>query len=815
MKNSKSIKVKIAIVYIVLLGATLFSGGYIFKEMKRVTLPEQSVLEESNRIFLVSSAITNLYASENSSRNAMLTLKREDINFYYQQLDSISLQIEAIKKTIQDPYTVPKLDTVQMLLQQKKESFIEIIAFQKNLNLSENYDTAIKEVYDARKKIEQNHIPTIQITENKRKSLLSRLGQALRAEVPDTIKTTVNHPKMTDSLVIAMEKIFAEAQKKDHQLQRQLLLKEQSLLFENKTLTEQLRNILQIVEQNILDSSYTKINQSKTIIGNATKNIAWIGAAALITVILLGWIIINDINQTQKYRLKLEELNRDKEDLLRSKTMLLATVTHDIQTPLGSVLGFTELLAQTTLLNKQQKYIKNIQSSSEYIVKLVNDLVDFSKLENNKISIEDEIFNFKKLLNDTCYPLVPIAENKKIQLEWHIAETLNQNYISDPERIKQVLTNLITNAIKFTQVGGVVLDAKTEGAAILISVRDSGIGIEHNQLEYVFQEFRQAHEGIEKKFGGTGLGLTISQKIITLLGGTISVNSVLHEGSIFKVSLPQRLAHQVESIIPQNKEVIKHQDLLKDKRILVIDDDALQLQLAEEILSPLFGELILLNDATEAISTLESTTFDLVLTDIQMPKMDGFELIQQLREHSDFQNLPVIALSGKRNLSRADFQELGFTHSHPKPIAFTKLIEEIMGILFPNAADDYFNLEVSLQDSRPHSTKSYNLEQLIRFTGDNPDSLKKILVVFVESTQENLLDLQYAAEDLDLERLSDIAHKMIPMFKQLSMLSIVRLLETLEEQTQRFQNAEEATQYIVQIQDLTNETLTSIKNAEF
>lgn len=818
MKNSKSIKFKIAIVYIVLFAAALFSGGYIFKEVKRITLPEQSVIEESNKVFLVSSAITSLYSSEASSRSAILTGKEKDIKAYNSQIDSIYNQIEHIKLDVIDPYIVQKLDTVQLLLDKKKKSFSEIISFRKSINQNENYDSAIKEIYSAKEEIEKNHKPKVEVTERQRKSLLSRLGQALRAETPDTVKITINEPKMTDSLVNAMERIFAEAQKKDSKFQRELLQKEQSLLLENKILTDQLRTILQSVEQNIINTSYQKINESKAIIGNATDNIAWIGGSAIITVIILGWIILQDLNQTQQYRIRLEKLNREKEDLLRSKTMLLATVTHDIQTPLGSVLGFTDLLSKTQLNDKQNKYIKNIQSSSEYIVKLVNDLVDFSKLENNKISISEEVFNFKTLINDTCFPLVPIADNKKITFKWTIDENLNDKFTSDPERIKQVLTNLITNAIKFTQEGGIELVAKSNETQIIIQVIDSGIGIAKSQIEHVFQEFRQAHDGIEKKFGGTGLGLNISKRIITLLNGTITASSELNRGSVFTITLPKKTAPQVDTISSINnndKSIVEKR--LKEKKVLIIDDDKLQLQLMEEIFTPLFKEVILINDASNAISILTSNHFDLVLTDIQMPKMDGFELIQIIRETSETKNIPVIALSGKRNLTPEDFTELGFTSSHPKPIKFPKLVKEIGLILFPNLKDELNNVEVEIEtevEIKTPSNQLYNLDKIREFIGASTDAMNNILVIFIESTQENLLDLKYAAEDLDIESLSNIAHKMIPMFKQLEILKIVPLLEHLEDHSITFQNKNEAIKYVNNIEILTKGVISMIKNIE-
>ncbi len=808
MKNSKSIKFKILIVYIVLFGAALFSGAYIFRQMKLITLPEQSVIEESNKIFMISSAINNLYSSEASSRSAILTGKTSEIKKYHQQLDSVNHQIELIKLDVETPELIFKLDTIQQLLQKKKKSFDEIVVFRQKMNSSENYDLAINQIHQAKEQVEKDNKPIIHTTEKEKRSLWGRMVKAWKAE-SDTIKTTINQPGLTDSLARAVERIFEQAAKKENVVQQELLRKEHSLLQENKNLTEQLRFILESVEHNILTASYQKISDSRTLIGNATTNIAWIGTSALITVVLLGWIILNDLNQTQRYRTELEKLNSEKEVLLRSKTMLLATVTHDIQTPLGSVLGFTELLNKTTLTEKQQAYIQNIQYSSQYIVNLVNDLIDFSKLENNKISIEKKIFNFKELIDSTCLPLQQNAINKNISLEWSVDESLNQNYVSDPYRIKQALTNLITNAIKFTQEGTVLISITREFEWVEISVSDSGIGIAPNQIDDIFKEFKQAHDGIEKKFGGTGLGLNISQRIAELLYGTITVKSTLGQGSTFTLRIPLQASNKKISKL-DNELSDKDLLFLKEKRLLIIDDDALQLQLMKEVFDPLVKGLTVLNDASLIIETLEKDTYDLILTDIQMPKVDGFELITLLQNHPTFAAIPIIALSGKRDLSAEDFIELGFTNSHPKPIQIAVLLRMLQSI-WGHTVQDISTTAVTY----PNDIQAlYNLTGLRPFIQDDEIAMKNILQIFVDSTAQNILELREAAKEKDEKVLSDLAHKMLPMFRQLEINTVIPLLEPIEDYQLDYITAADLVAYIDQLEQAVEQVLAVLKKIE-
>ena len=592
-----------------------------------------------------------------------------------------------------------------------------------------------------------------------------------------------------------METIILKAQEKVNQQQATLLKEEQKLVIENKNITNELRKILESIEQNLLTLSYQNINESKARISTASTNIAYIGGSALFVIIILGWIIIKDINQTQEYRLKLEQLNKEREVLLRSKTMLFATVTHDLQTPLGSLIGFSNLLESTELTSKQRQYLNNIQSSTQYIANLINDLTDFSKLENNKISIQEKAFNPKELLESICAPLVPNADNKKIKLKWTVDQALNNTFISDPYRLKQIVTNLITNALKFTQKGGVFVEAIKLEDQLQIKVIDTGIGIEQNQIENIFKEFSQANEGIEKRFGGTGLGLNISKRMIGLLGGEIKVESILGEGSIFTLTLPLEEADvqiNAHTTVHQYKELFT---VLNQNTILVVDDDKIQLQLMEELLSPLFKHIEILNDSSEIETVLAQNTYDVILSDIQMPKMDGFEMIQLVRANPKYRETPIIALSGKRDLTLEDFTHAGFTSAHQKPIQLQELLTLITQLLHPNHTIEWDTpSNTVLSDEKP--THLYDINQIKQFIGEDSAALRKFVVIFVDSTQENILDLNYAKDDFDYETISNIAHKMLPMFKQLQINHLVPALEKLEDKTLEFQTKDDLAQYI-------------------
>jgi hypothetical protein len=662
------------------------------------------------------------------------------------------------------------------------------------------FDRAVGQLYRVRDSLSRN-APKIKFSGNSQ--MRKFLNSVLTPRQRDSLTRL---PVSNDELTSAIENMLTNIVIKDNRMRYTLFQKEQQLQDESRMISDQLRTVLSSLENVIIKRSYDRLAQSETTIENTRSTLQLVGVITFFLLLLFTWIIIRDLTSNQNYRQQLERLNSEKEDLLRSKMMLLATVTHDIQTPLGSVIGFSDLLKKSDMSPKQQQYLDNIKHSSHYILKLVNDLIDFSKLENDKISIEKVNFNFKDLIENTCRPLEPQAQNKHIELNWDIDDSLDANFISDPYRIKQIMTNLVSNAIKFTQEGSVEVSATTEEDAIVISVIDTGIGIAADKQSDIFREFTQAHAGIEKKFGGTGLGLTIARRMLTLLGGTIAVESVEGQGSIFTVRLPaDKSASQTASYAKEQRET--EHEFLRGKKILIVDDDVMQLTLMREIFANYPAEITTETDASKVLHILELTNFDIILSDIQMPSIDGFELVRQIRnsKNSKIATLPVVALSGKRDLAVTDFTSKGFTAFHPKPLQLDNLFLQLKAIL---TTGDVINIDAS---AMPNEAKNlFELRSLHQFTQNDPNAMRLIIDTFVSSSVDNCRLLAEAAAVADLAEMSQIAHKMIPMLKQMEVYSIVQLLEPIEEQSLQL-TAVEMEEYVQKICEKLSELVTNLK----
>ena len=773
MRQPQSTKGKVIFGYLLLFGIAAVSVWFVYSEILRIAIPEKDINAENKKIIQLSNAIANLYASETVGRNSILTGSAKDYREYNNILDSVNFQIEAIK-TQSEPTQLDKLNTIQNLLQRKRNSINEIIQFRKQYDVGNRFDRAVGQITKVKDSLNRRVQPVVFKNNTQMRQFLTSV---LTKRQMDSLSRL---PVSNEQLTSAIEKMLTQVIIRDNKMKYQLFQKEQKLQDENRVISDQLRIVLSALEKEILQKSYAKINDSKAAINNTIEVIAWIGAVSFLLLIIFAAIILRDLTQNQRYRQQLETLNDEKEDLLRSKTMLLATVTHDLQTPLGSVIGFSDLLKKTDINSKQAQYLDSIKHSSHYILKLVNDLLDFSKLENNKIAIEKVSFNFKDLIENICQPLEQNALNKNIELRCDVEDELNANFISDPYRIKQILTNLISNAIKFTQQGSVEVVGKLEHDHIIISVIDTGIGIAKNEQDAVFKEFTQAHADIEKKFGGTGLGLTIAQKMLQLLDGNILLESEEGQGSIFTISIPAiRSEIRSEKIIPQWQT---DTGFLQGKKILIVDDDAMQLSLMKEIFANYSSEIIALNDASKVKSILEKDKVDLVLSDIQMPQIDGFELIRIIRNNNnpEIASIPVIALSGKRDLNPEDFLNRGFTTFHPKPLQLEDLLWQMKAI-FRNEKP-VVNISAQQDQAQPGG-KLFNLDSLNQFTQNDPNALRMIITNFVDSAKDNCEVLKAAASEMDIKKIADIAHKMIPMLRQMEVFSIADLLLPLEEKT--------------------------------
>jgi two-component system sensor histidine kinase/response regulator len=411
---------------------------------------------------------------------------------------------------------------------------------------------------------------------------------------------------------------------------------------------------------------------------------------------LVRWIgIETDITARHQTEEALRAAKQSAETSNRAKSEFLANMSHEIRTPLNAVVGMTELALTTELSAEQRDYLNCVQSSADTLLGLLNDVLDVSKIEAGKLEIESITFNLVELVRETLRALAVKAHQKGLELAVHMPMDIPQYMEGDPLRIRQVLYNLIGNAIKFTEQGEVVIEVEEQWSTddeicLHFAVRDTGIGIPKDRLQQIFDSFTQVDSSMARRFGGTGLGLTITSELIRMMEGKIWVQSSLGEGSTFHFTIQLRLANP-----PDSAPLAIDAEELSGKRALVVDDNATNRRILDEILRHWGIEPTLTDCAGDAMEILQELslageTIDLVLLDAMMPRVDGFELAERIKSRPELKCGPVMMLSSAdRPNSAARCRQLGIETYLVKPVSASSLLEAIIASLSGNRSKQY------------------------------------------------------------------------------------------------------------------------------
>ena len=343
-----------------------------------------------------------------------------------------------------------------------------------------------------------------------------------------------------------------------------------------------------------------------------------------------------------------------------SKSQFLSTMSHEIRTPMNAVIGFTHLLLQMNPREDQMEYLKMLKFSAENLLVLINDILDFSKIEAGKIEFEEADFSIKQLITNVRLASLQKATEKDIQLKLLIDQELPDVVMGDPVRLGQILTNLISNAVKFTKEGKVTVVASLneknkDYTTVDFEVTDTGIGIAADKLENIFESFTQASSDTTRKFGGTGLGLTITKRLLELMGSEINVRSELGKGSVFYFSL--KLKNSSKQFIQGIKEESHFETKsLKGIKILIAEDNQINVILAKQYMKLWDVECDVAENGEIAYTLVQTNDYDMVLMDLQMPEMDGYQTTVAIRQlpNEKFKNLPIIALTASAMLDIKD-----------------------------------------------------------------------------------------------------------------------------------------------------------------
>jgi len=767
-EKSTFIPLKVLTSYL-LIAALVISVGYLlFKENKLFSNYENQSVEENQKLIRLGSLISKIYDVDNLGRVAIQTNLEKDFELFGQENQSLLTAIDSFGEKIDNERQVILLDSLKIILKQKVSNIEELKKINKAQNSYFPIENALSDLTRIEESMGKITLESLKIDPSKLSAYERRVYQDyvdyLNQNVPKESENTLTD-RQIDSILVSSKKILEEVRLKNQEKTTTQKNKEIELLRNDLFISQKLNEILVEFESDVLKkANLNNLSREEA----QQKTVSILTTAAVIGLIMTGLfflLITSDFLKNQRYRKQLEIEKKKTESLLSAREQLIATVSHDLKTPLNTIQGFSELIGIGGVTEKQNYYLSNIKSSSIYINQLVNDLLDFSKIEAGKIELENTVFELDKLIVEVAESIQSLYPSKPISLQFELDSIANLSLESDVLRIRQILSNLIGNAYKFTEKGFIKIAANYNQKQLTIVIQDSGIGIESSKLNLIFNEFTQADKSIEKKYGGTGLGLTICKKLAEILHGNLTVQSEVSKGSIFQLTLPAKMTENKKEVafISENKN--------RKFMIAVVDDDTSLLQLTAEFLKIYQFNVRTFDDPEVLIASLENEKFDAIISDIQMPKMSGFELINQIPK-----DIPVVAITGQTQVDKNVYYQNGFSAILHKPYRSEELLAVLSDLLKINIA-----VKPDLAEQTEISTKEYNLKNLRIMLGDDVLAIKEVLKAFIENTTSNLAIIEEAVSNSDSRTVVSISHRMIPMMNQLDVKEIVPLLQQLEE----------------------------------
>jgi len=510
-----------------------------------------------------------------------------------------------------------------------------------------------------------------------------------------------------------------------------------------------------------------------------------------------------------------EDATRIAEDAVKAKQQFLSNMSHEIRTPMNAIIGFTKVVLKTDLSAKQKEYLTAIKISGDALIALINDILDLAKVDAGKMSFEQTPFKMAASISAMLHLFETKIQEKNLELVKKYDSKIPEVLVGDPIRLHQIILNLVSNAVKFTSKGKITVSVRLlredeEKAKIEFAVTDTGIGIAENKIAKIFENFEQATSGTSRLFGGTGLGLAIVKQLVEPQGGTLTVKSKIDEGSTFSFVLSFK---KTKAEAEPETELVELETEIKNIRVLVVEDIALNQLLMKTLLDDFGFERDIATNGKIAIEKLKKNNYDIILMDLHMPEMNGFEATEYIRNKMN-SKIPIIALTADvTTVDLAKCKEVGMNDYLAKPVDERALYTKIIGLLKKPFLK--FNEDKGQTGAPSKKPRCIDLDYLSHRTKSDPKLMKEMISIYLRQTPPLIASMTQSLKDKDWISLHTSVHKLIPSF---AIMGISRHFENMAKEIQESAGTQSHTDrlpgLVLQIENICGQACEELK-AEF
>jgi len=734
------------------------SAGYLsYRSLSSIVLSIRQNAGPDTRISDIRDISMDLQNAGNSIRIFMLTRNQADIEPYYDIISTIDSKINHLRSTcFQNPVLVKQIDTISRHIEENILVWNELIALQQDDSV-----------------------------ENSLQGLINRLSNESFASSESILKRVFKRKVQYDQQQSEILNDLNKMEEQENLLNRQLQEKESLLASTSNQIRLRFYVLIATLEAEVSAEIERNAAAADAMAKKTYRWLAVFSACGTLLVILVLGTVVRFVRKTREYQKALEDSKEETLRLAKTREMFVANMGHEIRTPVTAIYGYAEQLLHEHADEKSRKTLGIIKSSADHLVKVLNDVLDFSKLQNSMIRLESIPFSMKNVLEEVQLLFEKQAEQHGNILKCRTGDTVPVVLLGDPYRLRQILINLVGNAVKFTTNGEISFHAdcvelKSGQAMILLTVADTGIGIDKDKQEMIFEEFTQADTTTTREYGGTGLGLSIVKKLVELHGGTVSIESARNKGTTVACHLA--FAPGDPAALTGQHTKLRIPEFIKNLKILIVDDEETIRMLYKTIFDRWGLNYLEAVTGLQAIESITPYKPDLVIMDMRMPLMDGRDAIHFIRHDlkKSQAELPVIGVSALRSPDESEeFPSAGMNAFMTKPFTEKMLLETMLLVLVGKPVD---TVEENCNENQLFTIneEEINLLPLYRLADHDLGFVRQLLEKFIESTDNGLKELHDAALSGNTNLIAETAHRISSPCRHVGAVALYGHLHTLE-----------------------------------